>query len=304
MTLAPVSIGQRGFVGNGAVIPPGTSLGDRSLVGVLSISPSGLDGSTQSDASWFGSPPILLPRRQPSKQFPEKTTYLPTRSLRIQRGLFEILRVTLPPAGFILVVTTLATIALRMWNALGPLGSLLLLPVVYAGCCIAVALTVVLAKWIIMGRFQPFEHPQWSWYVWRLEFVNALYEFLVTPLTLDPLQGTPFLPWYFRMLGAHIGRRTYFHTTGLIEFDLVKVGDDTAVNEDSVLQAHLFEDRILKASHLCVGNQCGIGAGSVVLYDTRMEDSTQLDALSLLMKGETLPAGTSWCGIPARKSGD
>ena len=44
-----------------------------------------------------------------------------------------------------------------------------------------------------------------------------------------------------------------------------------------------------------------LGAGSLVLYDTRMEDGSKLDDLSLLMKGEVLPAGTFWAGVPARK---
>jgi len=42
-----------------------------------------------------------------------------------------------------------------------------------------------------------------------------------------------------------------------------------------------------------------VGAVSVILYDSTMEDGARLDALSLLMKGETLPAGTAWAGIPA-----
>jgi carbonic anhydrase/acetyltransferase-like protein (isoleucine patch superfamily) len=38
-----------------------------------------------------------------------------------------------------------------------------------------------------------------------------------------------------------------------------------------------------------------------VLYDSLVEEDVTLAALSLVMKGETLPAGTSWCGIPAQK---
>jgi non-ribosomal peptide synthetase-like protein len=176
------------------------------------------------------------------------------------------------------------------------------MPVVYGASCAALAFVVAAAKWAIMGRFRPFEHPQWSWFVWKLEFVNALYEFMLTPILLNALLGTPFLPWYYQLLGAKIGRRTYFHTTGLIEFDLVEVGDEAVFNEDSVLQAHLFEDRVLKASWVRIGRRCEVGTGSVVLYDTEMEDGSKLDALSLLMKGETLPAGTAWAGSPARRA--
>ncbi len=141
--------------------------------------------------------------------------------------------------------------------------------------------------------------PLWSGFIWRLEFVNALYEFLATPLALDLLRGTPLLPWYLRLLGAKIGRRVYIGTTGFLEWDLVEIGDRAALNDDCVLQTHLFEDRVLKSSGLHIGADCTVGADSVVLYDSKMEDGSRLDALSLLMKGETLPRGTAWAGIPA-----
>jgi hypothetical protein len=35
-----------------------------------------------------------------------------------------------------------------------------------------------------------------------------------------------------------------------------------------------------------------------------MEDGARLAALSLLMKGETLPAGTAWAGSPASWQGE
>ena len=77
------------------------------------------------------------------------------------------------------------------------------------------------------------------------------------------------------------------------------VGDRAALNCDSVVQTHLFEDRVLKASRLRIGAGCVVGTQSVVLYDSEMEDGARLDALSLLMKGETLRAATAWAGIPA-----
>src|SRR6266702_3267118 len=250
MTLAPTRLGRRSFVGNGAVVPPGTELGDGSLVGVLSVPPAASGEAARANTSWMGSPA-----------------------------------------------------ALALWNRVGLGATLLLLPLVYGACCVAASLAVVAAKWLVMGRYRPFEHPLWSVFVWRLEFVNGLYEFLTTPLLLEALQGTPLLPWYLRLLGARIGRRTYIHTTGFLEWDLVEIGDEAVVNEDCVLQTHLFEDRVLKAARLRVGRRCEIGAASVVLYDSVMEDGSRLDALSLLMKGETLPAGTIWAGSPARRRG-
>ena len=112
------------------------------------------------------------------------------------------------------------------------------------------------------------------------------------------------LSWYLRLLGAKIGRDVHIQTTGFLEFDLVDIGDNVILNEDCVMQTHLFEDRVLKASRFRIGSNCNVGAMSVILYDSEMEDGAKIDALSLLMKGETLPASTKWAGIPAKRSND
>jgi len=299
MTVAPTHLGRRAFVGNSAVIPTGTTLGNRSLLGVLSIAPSERSKAAASDTAWLGSPPILLPRRQQSAAFSEDRTYRPTRRLRCGRGCFELLRVTLPPAGSVFVTASVINGALLLWEYFNLAAVLLLLPVVYTANCFGVLAAVAVVKWVVVGRYRPFERPLWCLFVWRLEFVNALYEFLATPLALEALQGTPMLPWYLRLLGARIGRRTYIETTGFLEWDLVEIGDRAALNEDCIMQTHLFEDRVLKASQLRVGAECEVGADSVVLYDSEMQDGSRLDAVSLLMKGERLPRETDWAGVPA-----
>jgi len=299
MTTGPTRLGRRVFVGNSGVVPMGSTVGDESLIGVLSIAPGDPSAAGRTGASWLGSPPILLPRRQPSDGFTESRTFRPSRWRRLARGAFEILRVTLVPAGFIVALAATVRTALALWGRVGPAGTIALVPVLYAAACALVLGAVVLAKWLLVGRFRPFVRPLWTPFIWRLELSNALYEFLATPLALDALQGTPFLPFYLRCLGARIGRQVYLHTTGFLEFDLVDVGDRAALNEGCVVQTHLFEDRVLKASPARLGPDITVGACSVVLYDTEMEAGSSLDGLSLLMKGERLPAGTAWTGLPA-----
>jgi non-ribosomal peptide synthetase-like protein len=92
----------------------------------------------------------------------------------------------------------------------------------------------------------------------------------------------------------------FIDTSDVTEFDLVRIDDRAALNYFCGLQTHLFEDRIMKMSNLHIGKNCVVGHGSIVLYDTQMEPGSQLHSVSLLMKGETLPAGTHWQGIPAQ----
>ncbi len=302
LTLAPTRLGRRVFVGNNAVIPAGTMLGAGALVGVLTVAPADPAQAARSGACWLGSPPIFLPRRQPGAGFPEHTTFRPTRKLQWRRACWEILRITLTGAGVIIATVAALDAALKFWDVLGPLATLLWLPAVLAGCCVAMILAVVPVKWAVAGRYQPFEKPFWSAFVWRLEFVNALFEFLATPIGLETLRGTPLLPWYLRLLGCRIGSGVYIDSTGFLEFDLVDIGDRAILNKDCILQTHLFEDRVLKGSGLRIGSYCEIGTQSVVLYDAEMKDGARLGPLSLVMKGEILPAGRVWTGSPTDSS--
>ncbi|MBO0791449.1 MAG: hypothetical protein J2P36_10930, partial [Ktedonobacteraceae bacterium] len=134
----------------------------------------------------------------------------------------------------------------------------------------------------------------------RSELITGLYESTAVPLLIGGLAGTPWIAPFLRLLGARIGKRVWLATTYLTEFDLVEIGDDVAIGDATSLQTHLFEDRVMKMSTVKIGEGSSIGPRSVVLYDTEVGSGATLDALSLVMKGESLPKETHWQGIPAR----
>ena len=57
-------------------------------------------------------------RRKPSATFTEERTYCPSRKRRLAGGLFELLHVPLPSAGFIVVTATVITTKLAFWDRL------------------------------------------------------------------------------------------------------------------------------------------------------------------------------------------
>jgi amino acid adenylation domain-containing protein len=299
MTLGHNHIGKRSFIGNSAMLPPGTVIGDSVLIGCLSAPPPDPADALREDTTWMGSPPIFLPQRQKNTAFPEETTFHPTTKLRVQRATIEFVRVITPSTCFIILISLLFSALLLLHDSLSLLDTLLLFPLLYLGCALAAAALTIVAKWVLVWRYRPRETPLWSTLVWRNELLNALHEHLAEPFLIGALTGTPFVCWYFRLLGAKIGRRVYMETTDLTEFDLVRVGDQAALNADCTIQTHLFEDRVMKMSTIDIAPHCKVGAGSLVLYDARLEEGAALGDLSLLMKGETLPARTSWQGIPA-----
>jgi non-ribosomal peptide synthetase-like protein len=297
IALGVTEVGTRTFVGNAALVPGNTRLAHNSLLGVLSVPPA---RPIEPGTSWLGSPAIFLPRRQASEKFDEGLTYRPPARLVACRLAIEFFRVTLP-AVLLSTFGLLGTLA-AAW--LAPVLPTPLLAAVLPGVGLASALglylTVVALKWLVVGRYRPRVAPMWSHFVWRSELITALYESAAVPGMLGGFTGTPFLAPLLRLLGARVGRRVYLETTYLTEFDLVRVGDDAAVGGTASLQTHLFEDRVMKMSVVDVGPGCAVGPRAVVLYDSKLEAGAELDALSLAMKGENLPAGPAWRGIPAR----
>jgi non-ribosomal peptide synthetase-like protein len=227
-------------------------------------------------------------------------TFRPPARLVACRLAVEFLRVTLP-------AVLLGTFGLLGLLAAARLAGVLSAPVLAAvlpavGLASGLLLYLVVAglKWLVVGRYRPRVEPMWSHFVWRSELITALYESAAVPGFLGAFTGTPFVGPLLRLLGARIGRRVYLETTYLTEFDLVRVDDDAMVGATTSLQTHLFEDRVMKMSTVTVGPACSVGPRSVVLYDARLEEGAALEALSLAMKGECLPAASRWCGIPAR----
>ena len=300
ITLDHCRVGKRAFVGNSAMLPPGSGVADNALVGCLSLPPTKPEDAALHGATWLGSPAIFLPSRQQSTAFSAESTFKPTTKLRTQRALIEFIRVLLPASGFVVLTSLLFSGVVLLQDYLEPWEQVATFPLLYGACGLCAVGFLIALKWSLMGRYQPGERPLWSTFVWRNELVNAVHEHLSNAWLVSILQGTPFICWVFRAMGARIGRRVYLETRDITEHDLVRLGDEVCVNADATLQTHLFEDRVMKMSTVDVGDRCTIGGLSLVLYDTRMEPDSNLNSLSLLMKGETLPAGTKWEGIPAR----
>jgi non-ribosomal peptide synthetase-like protein len=289
-------VGKRSFVGNSAILPAGASLGDGCLLGCLSAPPEGAE-TVPDGSEWLGSPSFVLPHRVKVEGFAESVTHEPTRKLIAQRLVVDAMRIALPALLSGAQVAGFAALADYGADRL-PLGLwLLALPAAAVAAAVAGLVGVILTKKVLIGTFRPTIKPLWSMFVWVNEAVNGAYETVAAPI-LTPLLGSPFCAPWLRGMGCHIGRHVYLETTLFSEFDLVHVGDFAALNAGAVIQNHLFEDRIMKASTLVIGDDCCVGAMAVVLYDTEMMSGSSIGPLSLLMKGETLAPTTQWLGIP------
>ncbi len=297
LMVAPITIGVRTFIGNAALIPVGSNVPDGCLIGVQSTPPQ---ATIDPGSSWLGLPPMYLPRRQVVKDYHEEQTFKPRLSAYALRYAYEFFRITLPPAFAFGILWTVFLLSRADLATRGLDSSLPLLPLFYIAPALAATFSVAALKWLLIGHYRPRFEPLWSHFVRRTELITGLYENVTAPQLLGFLLGTPFVWPMLRLFGVKLGRRVLLLTTYMSEFDLVEIGDDSAISSGVSLQTHLFEDRVMKMSHVRIGPSCTIGERSIVLYDSEMKAGARLGNLSLLMKGETLAEGSDWEGSPAQ----
>lgn len=294
--VALTRVGKRSFVGNSAILPLGQGIGNDSLLGCLSIPPEGYNPAPDK-TDWLGSPSFRLPNRQKVYGLDKNQIFNPSKSLMMQRMGIDFARILMP--GFIDVTMLLFFCSsLYLMNQYLSFGwTMILSPLVTAFTALLGLFMVVGVKKTVMGTFHPVIRPLWCRYIWFNEMINGIYESVFAPLVI-PLMGTPFIAPLLRMMGVGIGKNCYIETTFFSEFDLVHIEDNVALNSSVIIQNHLFEDRVMKSSYLTIRSGCSVGNMSVVLYDTEMREGGMLAPLSLLMKGEMLPSGVHWKGIP------
>lgn len=297
MRLDMTRTGDQVFVGNDAVVPPGAVIPDRVLIGIKSKPPA--NELMQPGDTWFGSPPIRLPTRQ-KVDLGADWTYKPSLRKQFARGIFEALHTSFPAMLFITFGTIAVDLVLqREINHQDWLGLAVSFTVVAMIIAITQALICAAIKWLMMGVYRPVMKPMWSWWAMRTEAVAVLYWGLGGKVLFDYLRGTPFLPWFLMLFGAKFGKGCWLDTTDITEFDCVKMGDFCTINAHSALQTHLYEDRVMKVGRVHLGKGVCVGAGATVLYDTHVGDYAQIGLLTVIMKGENLPAHTRWEGAPA-----
>jgi non-ribosomal peptide synthetase-like protein len=297
MTMQPTVVSRRSFIGNGAYVPDGTHLPENVLIGVLSRVPD--RHAIRSGDTWAGSPAMHLPARETVSGHPEALTYRPSPWRRLGRGLVEAFRIVAPhaiviSAGYSIVLAVMPSAAAGHWGAV--VGYLTIDGLIFG---LSTFVFVLLFKWLLLGRYRPRAVAMWTPFVWLSEAATNLYEGIAVPNFLGYLRGTPWLPLALNLLGCRIGRGVYLDTTDITEFDCVSIGPHSELNAMCCPQTHLFEDRVMKIDHVRIGERVSIGARSTVLYGASVHDRAQLGPLTLVMKGEAIPAGTLWSGNPA-----
>ncbi|WJY68821.1 Pls/PosA family non-ribosomal peptide synthetase [Corynebacterium auris] len=294
---AETTVGKRAFVGNSGITGPGRKLAKNSLVAVLSSTPK----KSKAGSNWWGSPPERMRRVEVETDGGEALTYRPSASVKRKRGVVETMRL-LAPMGHAMIVAAFlvgvhyALVHLAFWAyALGGL--------IFMACGAAAVAMACVAKWVCVGAHRPGDHPLYSWFVWLNELQDQFIELVAAPWFFNHSYGTGEMNMALRTLGVRVGRGAWIESYWFPETDLCSVGAGASVGPGTVVQTHLFQDRVMSLDTVTIEAGATLAAHSVALPASTIGEGASVRPGSLLMRGDQVPAGTQWQGNPIEPVG-
>ncbi|MCA8972429.1 MAG: hypothetical protein KDC95_21760 [Planctomycetes bacterium] len=182
----------------------------------------------------------------------------------------------------------------------------LLSPLVAAlGAFVLTALAIgatVAAKRLLIGRYTARSVPAWSIASFRHWIVVAC----ARTIPWDLLRGTEFCADVLRLLGARVGERLHVHRGVDLAsggWDLLDIGDDVTLGQDSSLGLVHFEAGRLVIGSVTIEDGCTLGVRAGVGENTRLARGTDVAPLAFVAAGRTTSPHSREDGVPAEPVG-
>ncbi|KAJ5164257.1 AMP-dependent synthetase/ligase [Penicillium coprophilum] len=167
---------------------------------------------------------------------------------------------------------------------------------------------ILCIKWTVVGRRKE------GAYHWDKSSYNQRWQFLLSCETLikdcydgvgllPMISGSAYISWYYRLLGAKIGKDCAIHANGspsifFTEPDLLTLGDRVAV-DDASLVCHLNSRGGFELHTLNVGDRSILRAGSRLMSGASMGQDACLLEHTLVLSGDHVENGDTLQGWPA-----
>lgn len=210
---------------------------------------------------------------------------------------------------FILVVTLTLTVSVIVFReardfffpilpeplAFGLAGALTLLATVFA-----LGLIIALLGSVFRLGLRPGKYPMYSW---RALFW-ATYNFYITIYRyslMNFIRATPLHVWFYRLMGAQIGRGVMINTKIIADCSMLTIGDRSVIGGEATVICHSFEHGRLTVRPVRIGSDVTIGLNAVVFPGVTVGDGAVIAAGSIVLKDTKVPAGSTWAGVPARQ---
>lgn len=129
----------------------------------------------------------------------------------------------------------------------------------------------------------------------RWALANAFY-LVVTITFIDFILLTPIAPFFWRLMGAKVGRGVQINSKFCADLSLMEVGDQAVIGGHATVIGHSFERGKLILRRVRIGRRSIVGLNSVVLPGAEIGEGATVAAGAIVPKDTQVQPHTTYYG--------
>jgi len=161
---------------------------------------------------------------------------------------------------------------------------------------------LIILSLIVYRHYEPIKEGVYKvgskgWFAWLRSVIIINILELIGNFNISNL--APFAKIICKTFGNKIGSAN--GDLRAVEFSLVDIGNNVFIGARAQIWGHILEGNKLHIKRVKLGNNCTIGAKSIVMPGAVIGDGTIVGAMSLVPKNAVLEPNSVYVGIPVRK---
>ncbi len=303
LVLGAISIGKEAVVDSYAVMEGDTALADYAQLGGLSSLAAGQ--RVPAGEAWEGAPArfsrlVDIAGRQPRQPV--------SAGLAAREALFYFLGACLVAVVFFLpvfpsfiLIDWLDARWLKEVDALrSPLSAFFTYLLLSIPASAVLVLATVLAsagfRWLVLPRLKAGSWPVHGPVYFSKWLGNQIQE--ASLFVLHGLYATVYAPWWYRLLGARVGRGTEISTALGVVPDMLTIGTDSFVADGVMLGDERIEGGWMHLRPTVIGDRSFLGNGAFVPDGCVLPDDVLIGVQSRVPENAQMHCGDTWVGNP------
>lgn len=299
-----IEIGREAYVGSYVVLEGDTAIADYGRIeGLAALSRGTRIGAWE---IWDGSPAKFVRHMLPAER-PLRPTV--TRLRRIGESVFFSVGAALTSVlfflpifpAFALIDTLEGSVLAPSLETHGYLLSVLQYAVLAvpasAALVIGTALIAAAIRWLVLPRLSKGRWPVHSNVYCRKWLANQVQ--VASLHVLHGVYATVYAPWWYRLLGAKIGKGAEISTAMGVVPDMLTLGDETFIADAVMLGDEQVDAGWMSLDYTVVGRRSFVGNGAYVPDGTTLPPDVLIGVQSKAPESQTMQSGQTWVGSPA-----
>lgn len=167
----------------------------------------------------------------------------------------------------------------------------------FYGICLILIVAVLRRVFGLTLREGEYKIPSWGAAKWAI--TNSLV-LLVSATFMDFMLLTPLITFFYRLMGAKVGKNVQINSKNCADLSLLEIGDGAVIGGHATVIGHSVERGRIILKKVKIGPNVVVGLNSVVLPGSELGRRSMLAAGTVLQKDAQVGDREVYFGVPAQ----